>query len=121
LLVQVADVTACKHNNTDQGDFRTASQLSPWLEVVVGAPGAPAALAAPRERPDEDGRLGVAGQAEGLLRAGLPAVDLCQILEDGMGLLHFFWGRLLTAVPRRKPRRLSLEAMVRTEGNCSSV
>src|SRR6516165_3867914 len=96
-------------------------QLPPRLEVVIGAPGAPAALAAARERPDEDRRLGIAGEAEGLLRAGRTAVDFRQVPEDGIGLLHFFWGRLLATVRRRKPGTLSLAAMVCTEGNCSSV
>src|SRR4051794_2007618 len=57
---------------------------------MVGAFGTTAALAAARERPDEDGGFGVAGQAEGVFRTGRTPLDLRQVLKDGLGLLHFF-------------------------------
>src|SRR3954447_15515625 len=86
------------------------------------APLVPRRLLPPRENgPMRTGGFGIAGQAKGVSRTGRTPMDLRQVLEDGIGLLHFFWGLLLTTVRRRKPRRLSLAAMVGTEGNWSSV
>src|SRR5262249_24913746 len=96
-------------------------QLAPRLEIMIGRFLAKTALAATRKRTDQDRGLGVDRRTEGGLREGGSLAYLLESLKDGVGFLHFFWGRLLTTVGRRKPRSLSFAPMVCTVGNCSSV
>jgi hypothetical protein len=48
-------------------------------------------------------------------------MHMAEVVEDGIGLFHSFWGRFLATRRRRKPISLSLVAMVRWQGSWSSA
>jgi GNAT superfamily N-acetyltransferase len=74
--------------------------------------GAQTTLAAAGERADEHRGLGVQRQPQGRgLRRRL-LMHFLEVVEDGVGLLHFFWGRHLATLRRRKPRAFSLAPIV---------
>ena len=87
------------------------------LEVVVRRLGPGAAPAPAGERADVDRGLGVDRDPQGVVGPIGLGVDLLQLLEDGVGLLDFFWGRHLATLVRRKPSRLSFVLIVCWVGN----
>ena len=82
------------------------------LEVVVPGLGLGTALAPTGERADMDRGLGIDRDPQGVVGPIGLGVDLLQSLEDGVGLLDFFWGRLLATLVRRNPSRLSFLLIV---------
>ena len=89
---------------------------------MVGPLSAGAALAAARERTDQHGGLAVQRQPQrlGPLRRCL-LMHLLHLGEDRLGLLHFFWGRHLATLRRRKPKAFNFTPMVWVLGSWSSV
>ncbi len=85
--------------------------------ACYGPLGTDTASPAPRKRANQHGRLGVDGGAEDVRCQGGCAVGLLEVLKDGAGLFHSFWGRFLATRRRRKPKSLSLVATVRSHGS----
>ena len=68
------------------------------MKIVIRCDGGDAALAAPSERADVDGRFGINRNPEPPSIRISHAIDGGYVGEDGIGLGNFFGGRLFATV-----------------------
>ena len=72
------------------------------------------------ERADEDGGLGIQGQAQRVRGSDGFLVHTAQLLKYCICLFQFFWGLHLVTGRSRNPKRFSLVVIVWIDGTCFS-